>query len=322
MKNIHQKDIADALGISLNTVSRALRDCPDIGEKTKKTVRDKANELGYIPNFISSFLASGRIRMISIVVYNLKNIYFALMADSLIRHFSRLGYQCLLSACEKEKVGLEDVKLILASQCMGIISLIEMDNKAVKLCAKRGVPVCLIGRTANQANISSFDSDDYQGGTLLAKEYIKGGFLRPCYLEPTIKGAVKRRLQGFRETLAKEGVRVRVYTHVYGKGMYAYFANQIRKNKNDFVFSYNDEIAINVKRQLNNRSIIFYGFDGISERLSIISSINGLAVKWDEVVEDACSDLLRRMKDEKEARVTIHKFYPMHLVENPSKKLN
>ena len=48
-KNTTMKEIAYELGISINTVSRAFRDCDDISDSTKEKVRKKALELGYIP---------------------------------------------------------------------------------------------------------------------------------------------------------------------------------------------------------------------------------------------------------------------------------
>ena len=52
MKTTRMKEIALELGVSLNTVSRALRDCYDISESMKEKVRQKAIEMGYVPNIV------------------------------------------------------------------------------------------------------------------------------------------------------------------------------------------------------------------------------------------------------------------------------
>ena len=67
------KTLAEELNLSMTTISRALRDCDDIGEKTKQIVREKALELGYIPNATARSLAVGRTRTIALVstVYHL-----------------------------------------------------------------------------------------------------------------------------------------------------------------------------------------------------------------------------------------------------------
>ena len=55
-KSTGLKSIAYELNLSINTVSRALRDCDDISKATKEKVRQKAYELGYIPNNVSQFI--------------------------------------------------------------------------------------------------------------------------------------------------------------------------------------------------------------------------------------------------------------------------
>ena len=56
MKSVGLKTIAYELNVSVNTVSRALRDCDDISVEMKEKVRQKAYELGYMPNNISQFI--------------------------------------------------------------------------------------------------------------------------------------------------------------------------------------------------------------------------------------------------------------------------
>ena len=55
-KAVTLEDIAERLGTSKNTVSRALRDCTDIGAEMKEKVKQTAAEMGYVPNKIAGFL--------------------------------------------------------------------------------------------------------------------------------------------------------------------------------------------------------------------------------------------------------------------------
>ena len=55
-KNVRLKEIASELNLSINSVSRALRDCSDISKTTKDLVIQKAIELGYMPNIIAQSL--------------------------------------------------------------------------------------------------------------------------------------------------------------------------------------------------------------------------------------------------------------------------
>jgi LacI family transcriptional regulator len=62
------KDIAEKLGISPSTVSRALKDHPDISKATKKAVRELAAELNYEPNAIALSLLSSRSNIIGLII--------------------------------------------------------------------------------------------------------------------------------------------------------------------------------------------------------------------------------------------------------------
>ncbi|MGI6713958.1 MAG: LacI family DNA-binding transcriptional regulator [Bacilli bacterium] len=316
MKRVRLQDIADRLGVSLNTASRALRDCSDISLATKERVRAKAKEMGYIPSNLSSYLSLGKSQIITVIVYNLANCYFSLMADAVIRELSKHGYQCLLRMCEKEEAEYEDIVFALANQCVGIISLINIDKQANELCEKKEIPVTLIGRTSYYNSISSFDSNDFQGGVLIAKECIAKGLKRPCYLSPKVKGVIKKRVNGFKNELEKANINLDIYECAYEDDIYEFFANAIIENENDFVFAYNDEIAINIKRLLKKhryKKIDIFGFDGIGDRLPIISPINGLSIDWSQVIKDACENMLERIEKNDFAN-TVHNIYPMHII--------
>ena len=82
------KSIAYELGLSINTVSRALRDCDDISDSTKERVRQKAYELGYMPNNVSQFIKRDGKRLVAVIVNSLKNMYFSIVCEKLVSIFS------------------------------------------------------------------------------------------------------------------------------------------------------------------------------------------------------------------------------------------
>ena len=75
--HITLNDIAKKLNVSKVTISKALRDHPDIGEKTKKIVRETAEQLGYVPNFIARNLSAKRSYTIGLVVPKIAHHFFA-----------------------------------------------------------------------------------------------------------------------------------------------------------------------------------------------------------------------------------------------------
>ena len=74
------KTIAYELGISINTVSRALRDCDDISAKTKENVRRVAQEVGYLPNNLI-YSINNKTKSVALVINNVKRLNSAFCDD-------------------------------------------------------------------------------------------------------------------------------------------------------------------------------------------------------------------------------------------------
>ena len=81
---VTQEDIARKLKVSRITVSKALRNHPDISALMKEKVKKAADEMGYSPNLIASQLSLGRTFTLGIVVPDLENSFFAYLTDSII----------------------------------------------------------------------------------------------------------------------------------------------------------------------------------------------------------------------------------------------
>ena len=77
MKYVRLKDIAERTGVSVNTVSRALKGKSDIGKETSKRIRRVAEELGYVPHAAAASLRSKNIKTIGVIVTYLDNPFYA-----------------------------------------------------------------------------------------------------------------------------------------------------------------------------------------------------------------------------------------------------
>ncbi|MDD2485025.1 MAG: LacI family DNA-binding transcriptional regulator [bacterium] len=89
------KDIAEMTGLSINTVSRALRDKPDIGEDTKRRVREVAASLDYSPNLAARQRALKRRYRIGVILPNIGNYISSSLFDALDEGLSEYGYTAI-----------------------------------------------------------------------------------------------------------------------------------------------------------------------------------------------------------------------------------
>jgi hypothetical protein len=88
--NVTMKDIARELGLSIGTVSKVLRDHPDISQETRERVRKRMQELHYRPNLAARALVTGKTHTVGLVVPDLVHPFFGEVARGL-RHGARRG---------------------------------------------------------------------------------------------------------------------------------------------------------------------------------------------------------------------------------------
>ena len=144
-------DIARDLGVSLMTVSKALRSHSDISEQTRIRVMKRARELDYRPNWIARSLVTRRTYVIGLVIPDLMHSFFAEVAKGVTRKFEPLNYQIIIANSD-ENADIEErqVELLLARNVDGLIIASSQPNSRRSLfgtLANRGVPYVLVDRS-------------------------------------------------------------------------------------------------------------------------------------------------------------------------------
>ena len=115
------KDIAELTGVSVNTVSRALKDMPDIGAKTKERVRRAAEALGYTPNVLARGLATRRSYTLGLVATELANPVRSAFIEALRRLALDNGYQLLVGGFETEAQADGQIRELCARGVDGLV---------------------------------------------------------------------------------------------------------------------------------------------------------------------------------------------------------
>src|ERR1700738_5725297 len=96
------KDIARDLGVSVVTISKVLRDHPDVGEQTRERVLARVKELDYRPNLAARSLVTGRTYLVGVVVPDLLHPLVAEIAKSLSDILRESGYYLIISSSEED----------------------------------------------------------------------------------------------------------------------------------------------------------------------------------------------------------------------------
>jgi DNA-binding LacI/PurR family transcriptional regulator len=206
------KDIAKRLNISVATVSRALRDLPDIHPDTKKMVVDLAAELDYQPNVIATSLVKSKTKTLGVIVPDLGYYFFSTILKSIEQAAIAAGYSLLITqtqeSYERELVNIQNLS---RGQVEGII--ISLSRETVNLdhltrLQRRGIPLVFFDRDSDEIHASKVMVDNEQSAYEAVKHLILTGCQRIAFLAGTKNVSVSnQRVSGYLRALAESGVQ-------------------------------------------------------------------------------------------------------------------
>ena len=135
MRETTLKEIADILGISVTTVSKALKNYPDVSEKTKKAVIDLAEKLHYIPNSFAVNLRTKESKTIGLIIPEVVHHFFSGVVNGIIDEAEKNGYLVIiLQSNESLELEKKQVALLINKRVDGIImSLSNESNNDVHI---------------------------------------------------------------------------------------------------------------------------------------------------------------------------------------------
>jgi LacI family transcriptional regulator len=204
------KDIAKDLGVSLITISKVLRNHPDIGDETRERVLARVKELDYRPNFAARSLVTGRSYLVGLVVPDLLHPFFAEVAKSLSEVLRQSGYYLIVSSSDEDP-DLEEVEIhhLLARRLDTLI--IASCRKTVDVLfyiEKQNIPYVLIDRCLPGLSTNFVGVDDESVGRLATQHLIDIGCKRIAHIcGPEISPGL-RRMEGYKRALAQAGMKV------------------------------------------------------------------------------------------------------------------
>lgn len=276
MKNgqITIKDIARTLNISPSTVSRALKDHPDISPATKKAVRELAKELDYQPNSIALSLRKSKSFTIGIVIPQLVHHFFSTVISGIEDVAYDAGYHVMIcQSNESYEREVLNTQALLASRVDGMLVSVSHetnDYKHFESIMKRGIPVVFFDRVVTSLDTSSVEVDDF-GGAYRAVEYLlKSGCRRIAHLAgPENLLNSKKRLQGYKKALEDYGI-AESYEKIIPSGLTIEEGKKAclklmgNESMPDAIFAANDPLAIGAMQVLKEHNI------AIPDQISVI----------------------------------------------------
>lgn len=203
------KDIAKELNISQNTVSRALRDMPDIGSATTALVKETAARLGYQKNLAASRLRTNKSLLLGMVITDISNPVFASMIKGAEDTCLKTHYSLLFGNSNENKEEEHDIITnMLAHGIDGLLLVPSMKNETLlKKLSEENLPFVFLQRNFDDFEANCVRSDDYEGGYLAAKHLFSLGHRRFLYVAaPMHISSSTQRYDGFFAYLNEQGL--------------------------------------------------------------------------------------------------------------------
>ena len=207
---VRMKDIALKLGVSVVTVSKALRGLPGIGPETTARVQNLAKEMNYSPNLVGRALALGHTYSIGLVIPDLVHPFFAQIAKSLTAALHEGGYS-LVIACSAEDAAIEKraVEQFVAKNVDAlVIASAQASGELFRWIEEQKVPYLLIDRKFADMDAHFVGVDDRRVGILATEHLVEMGCLRIAHLGGRRLSSALGRRKGYEQTLFRHGLQV------------------------------------------------------------------------------------------------------------------
>ena len=205
---VTMKDIAGELGVSVGTVSKVLRNHPDISPETRERVQRRMNELHYYPNLTARALVTGRTCNVGLIVPDIVHPFFGEVANGLSKVLHKKGYNLVISSSDEDlEVERREIGQLLARRVDALIlASSEKDAENLRHLEQQKTPYILIDRRPEGLKTNFIGVDDEEIGFLATEHLIEMGSRRVAHIAgPGISTAVGR-LRGYRRALERHGL--------------------------------------------------------------------------------------------------------------------
>jgi len=207
------KDLARELDISPSTVSRALKDHPDISPETKQLVQDLAKKLNYVPNLLAQGLRKSKSTTIGIIVSELVHFFFSTVISGIENVAYAHGYNVIIcQSAENYEREVIDTKAMWNSRVDGMIVSLSKETtnyEHFQELLDDGLPIVFFDRVTDSLEASQVVVDDYVGAYNATELLISKGCRHIAHLAgPDNLDISKNRKQGYLDAMQKHGLTI------------------------------------------------------------------------------------------------------------------
>lgn len=272
------KKLSEVLGISISTVSRALKNHPDISENTKKRVKELAEALEYEPNTYAVQLRTRQSNVLGIMVPTIDNFFYDSFIAAVEEEARLNGYSVMIMQ-SRDKVQLEtsNLQLFRKNMIMGLFASVSIETEDMapfRKMEEMKTPVVFFDRVPETGDYNKVCLADEQAAKIAARAIIKKKKKNVLALfgHPHLSIS-RKRCAAFKETFNNESPDTTItiqYPESIAESKRVTLLALQRNEKPDVIFCMGDLILIGVMYAIHELQL------KIPEQIAVIGISNGL----------------------------------------------
>lgn len=183
-KKISITEVAQALEISVSTVSRALNDLPGVGDDLRARIKEYAQEIGYLPNTAMKNLSTGKLNIIGMIVGDIRNPFYADLVFAAQKELDAHGY--LLTVFNSGYNIREQLRYMHLAERFNFSGIIPVTIAAEQMSDELknlSIPVVMVNRMLKSFETDVVLLDNYEAGYIAARYLIELGHSQIGFLQ-------------------------------------------------------------------------------------------------------------------------------------------
>jgi len=213
IKQIKLEDLARKLKVSKVTISKALRNHPDISPETTARVKELAEKLGYMPNYMAKNLSARKSNTIGLIVPKIAHHFFSSVIESVYDTAFEKNYEIFLTVSQEHSDReRKHVLSLLSMRVDGLIISITQETKDLTIFKRvidLNIPLVFIDRAPELEGSSSVTVDDRNGAYSASENAVKKGYKKLAHVGGYSHINIGReRQEGFKQALLDNGIPV------------------------------------------------------------------------------------------------------------------
>ncbi len=209
-KKVTLKQLAKELNLSISTISKSLKNDPEISQKTINRVHELAGFYNYKPNALAVSLKNNRTMTIGVILPEILNHFFAKVLFGIEKEASKNGYKivtCITNESYQKEVSY--IEMLNHSSVDGFIVSLSQETQSInnldhfRNLKKEGIPIVMFDRVNDEIDCDKVIVDDKHASKSAVEHLIKTGCKKIAIISTIFNISVgKLRLEGAKEAVA------------------------------------------------------------------------------------------------------------------------